>query len=275
MIKKLVISTVLFSASVFTMAQSQTVTHTMQRGETIESIAKQYHVSVEDINKANPNMDGLVYVGMKLVVPINKGSDHSNDAKIAKEQEKETLPLSASDSQPALKVDNSFQEPEAISNNKKNMSDFNFLGVDYRAAFESTGEGFYAIGFNTFSPSGFGAEFFMGADYGLIDSDYAGLCFYAGPVYGYSFHNVLLKASLDFVGYYMGTGDRMRTRTNAKGETSTYKGNELEFSWGISFSPCIGIKVRKVTPYVGLDFLWSEAAKRINVGFIAGLGFHI
>ncbi len=69
MIKKIIFSVLLCTVCMFTMAQSQTITHVVQRGETIESIAQYYNVSVEDINKANPNADGVVYVGMKLVIP--------------------------------------------------------------------------------------------------------------------------------------------------------------------------------------------------------------
>lgn len=70
MIKKILFLIVLCASSVCAMAQSQTVTHVVQRGETIESIAKQYNVSVDDINRANPNTDGLFYAGMKLVIPV-------------------------------------------------------------------------------------------------------------------------------------------------------------------------------------------------------------
>ena len=69
MIKKIFLSVLLCTVCMLSMAQSQTVTHVVQRGETLESIAEYYKVSVEDINKANPNADGIVYVGMKLVVP--------------------------------------------------------------------------------------------------------------------------------------------------------------------------------------------------------------
>lgn len=71
MIKKIFLSVLLCTVSMFTMAQSQTVTHVVQRGETIESIAEIYKVSVEDIDKANPNADGIVYVGMKLNIPAS------------------------------------------------------------------------------------------------------------------------------------------------------------------------------------------------------------
>lgn len=67
--KRVLLSVIISATSVFAMAQTQNVTHVVQRGETIESIAKYYHVSIDDINKANPNTDGLIYVGMKLIVP--------------------------------------------------------------------------------------------------------------------------------------------------------------------------------------------------------------
>lgn len=71
MIKKIFLSVLLCTVCMFGMAQSQTVTHVVQRGETLESIAEYYKVSVEDINKANPNVDGIVYVGMKLNIPTS------------------------------------------------------------------------------------------------------------------------------------------------------------------------------------------------------------
>jgi len=74
MIKKIFLSVLLCTVCMFTMAQSPTVTHVVQRGETIESIAEHYNVSVEDINKVNPNMDGVVYVGMKLNIPVASAS---------------------------------------------------------------------------------------------------------------------------------------------------------------------------------------------------------
>ena len=78
MIKKIFLTVFLCTVCMFTMAQSQTVTHIVKRGETIESIAEFYKVSVEDINKTNPNADGIVYVGMKLVIPTNRKEPTQN-----------------------------------------------------------------------------------------------------------------------------------------------------------------------------------------------------
>lgn len=54
-------------------AQSVT-THIVQRGETIESIASKYQVSVDDIKRANPNAGDFFYVGMKLNIPSKSDS---------------------------------------------------------------------------------------------------------------------------------------------------------------------------------------------------------
>ena len=81
--------------------------------------------------------------------------------------------------------------------------------------------------------------------------------------------------SLDFVGIYAGQGECQQTGTNHKGETYTYTGTKNKFGWGIALSPQIGIKLNKVTPYLGLDFNWTKDAKKIDVGFCVGVGFDI
>lgn len=95
MIKKIILSVLLCTVCMFTMAQSQTVTHVVQRGETIESIAQYYNVSVEDINKANPNADGIVYVGMKLNIPQrDKPTITSNSSQpIATKGKNQSIPI--------------------------------------------------------------------------------------------------------------------------------------------------------------------------------------
>lgn len=52
-----------------TIMQAQQIVHTVQRGETLESIAQKYNVSKETITKNNPYVDESFYVGMKLYIP--------------------------------------------------------------------------------------------------------------------------------------------------------------------------------------------------------------
>lgn len=53
------------------------ITHTVERGETLEDIARKYNVTVEMIKEANPNMDGLFYTGMVLNIPTRANNDES------------------------------------------------------------------------------------------------------------------------------------------------------------------------------------------------------
>lgn len=65
--KRTIISIVALLCMTFAMAQQKS--HTIQRGETIESIAKKYNVSVYALQQANPDLQEMFYVGMKLVIP--------------------------------------------------------------------------------------------------------------------------------------------------------------------------------------------------------------
>lgn len=53
-------------------ASAQQIFHTIKRGETIESIAQKYHVTIESIKAANPEIAEMIYVGMKILIPNMK-----------------------------------------------------------------------------------------------------------------------------------------------------------------------------------------------------------
>lgn len=53
----------------FSIAMAQQQYHTIQSGETLESIAKKYKVSVEDLVQANPEALSKMYEGMQLTIP--------------------------------------------------------------------------------------------------------------------------------------------------------------------------------------------------------------
>lgn len=46
--------------------------HIMQRGETPESIASKYGLTLDELKKGNPAIDKMYYVGMKLTIPEKK-----------------------------------------------------------------------------------------------------------------------------------------------------------------------------------------------------------
>lgn len=56
----------------FAMAQTNTIKHTVDRGETLLSIAKRYATTEAKIIELNPDAAQFVYVGMELVIPAVK-----------------------------------------------------------------------------------------------------------------------------------------------------------------------------------------------------------
>lgn len=65
--KKFFLSLIALMLSVSVFAQA--VVHTVQRGETLESIAQKYGVSTQDLLNANPDAKEYLYTGMKISIP--------------------------------------------------------------------------------------------------------------------------------------------------------------------------------------------------------------
>lgn len=55
------------------------VEHTVARGESIESIANKYHITPQALIKANPGLDSLFYIGMKINIPEEAVEHNAND----------------------------------------------------------------------------------------------------------------------------------------------------------------------------------------------------
>lgn len=51
--------------------------HTVQRGETLESIAQMYKITTDQLIEANPSASGLFYVGLKLNIPETSAAQSS------------------------------------------------------------------------------------------------------------------------------------------------------------------------------------------------------
>lgn len=171
MVKKIILSVLLCTVCMFIMAQSQTVTHVVQRGETIESIAQYYNVSVEDINKANPNADGVVYVGMKLNIPTS--SDFSKTT--PKEAPKNMAPIQK---QVTENHTENYVKHNDTQNNDEKVGKFEFAG--------ELGFGFIKGADNFMYEATVGANYrlpyniYVGARIGYNSANYIGLTKYEG-----------------------------------------------------------------------------------------------
>jgi hypothetical protein len=58
-------------------AQTNTIKHTVDRGETLTSIAKRYATTEAKIIELNPDANQFVYVGMELLIPIVSSTPES------------------------------------------------------------------------------------------------------------------------------------------------------------------------------------------------------
>lgn len=58
-------------------AQSKTVIHTVERGETLASIAKRYGTTYNKIIELNPDASQFIYVGMELTIPVSPSVTNS------------------------------------------------------------------------------------------------------------------------------------------------------------------------------------------------------
>ena len=157
MIKRFFLSVTLCTICVLAMAQSQTVTHVVQRGETLESIAEYYKVSVEDIDKANPNMDGVVYVGLKLSIPTSSAQPKTSARDVSIEtSQTQVLTPERSPIRNVSKEDKVYSTP----NEDKEYGEFSLTGE-------------LGLGFIN-GPSNFMYEATIGAKYTLPYNLYAG-----------------------------------------------------------------------------------------------------
>lgn len=56
---------------------AQTITtHVVQRGETLESVAKKYGISTDALKEANPDTKEYFFTGMKLIIPTKSENSH-------------------------------------------------------------------------------------------------------------------------------------------------------------------------------------------------------
>ncbi len=153
------------------------------------------------------------------------------------------------------------------ANAKGNPEELDYAGVEYNAGFEEPGIGVYSIGYQRLNDKGFGVEFTMGANYGLVDSDFAGMFFNLGPSYGYAVtDNIMVSTSLCFSGSYIGQGYKEGSKT---------KKEDMKFYAGVSLRPQVTFRVGKVRPHLGVTFSYSGGADKMDVGFIGGIGFSI
>lgn len=254
MIKKLFLSVLLCTVCMFAMAQSQTVTHVVQRGETIESIAEYYNVSVEDIDKANPNMDGVVYVGLKLNIPTSSVQPKTSTRDVSKEtsQTQELTP----ERSPIRNVSKEDKKYSASSEDKK-YGEFIFageLGLGFikgpsNFMYEATVGANYTLPYNLYVGARIG---YNSANYnGLINIDRESISaeqnchFLEIPIeFGYSLKNESESLGLiPFVGFNTNIGLSGKYKQKILGTGGEESSNKLKIGGKVGLGARVGIRV--------------------------------
>lgn len=253
----------------FTSYAKSPVIHTVSRGETIESIADNYGVTVEQITIMNPGVDfsEYFYPGMKINIPSSKknGKNKKNENEGADKKGK--IP---DNSDTLWNVTNGSNEAQSKKSGEKSTNEENendhdpgkpsFVEFTFTtSSFEHVkAQGSYGIGY-TLLPweieDGISGGFHFSpttANYGLVPKGYGGMIFKLGPAVGYSISPsfyVVLPLIVDLgvtFGEYSGT------------------------AWSMEISPVLYIG-EKFGIFVGPSLGIPLEHGKVSVGFKLGL----
>lgn len=234
----------------FLHAQSPNL-HTVSRGETPESIATYYGLTVEELKEANPTLDfsEYFYVGMKLNIP---GKDKKKSKSGRNKKDKDVAKDEVKSSEPEEVISEKYMLTPLVS---KRLGGSKFSGISLMVGGESTDltGGYYSIRGQYFLPSGFGATLVCASTYGF--SDTGDLIFKIGPSYVYSIKKWL---------YVEGALAYTLTVAN-----TSYNSGLVS---GVSLMPEIGFSFGKFRLGVGLEGLWRNGGSA-TWGCYLGVGY--
>ncbi len=244
MMKKLITMMVFLLLGITVFAQ----THTVERGENLQSIAAKYNVTVAQLVEANPGADKLFYVGMKLNIPesaVTNTNEMKNNTIRA-----QTLPAKTSSDGYENQINEDFT-----------ANDFCHVYINYTADPEFFDKGFYGIGFCTYNDKGFGAALSAHGNWGIVDKGQ--LMFKFGPIYGYPINQYLMinAALRGFIYTYDKPNDRNETSTDQK------------IDGGITITPGITVKLDRFFIDAGFDFGWAHGDSKLYKTIQLGIGY--
>ena len=204
----------LFSIGIY--AQSA-ITHTVQRGETLQSVAEKYGISVSALQQSNPDTKEYFYVGMKLIIPKKTTVSNSTPSTHSQQPTNNSYNSGMNNPQRDLSYD-------SHSNNSLDGSDYTSIGLTFGSDFSDLVGMSYGIQGRYFLDNRFGATLGISANYGL--EEYADIVVRVGPSYVYPFND-----------FFYFIGSLCYTLTIAE---SDYNSGNVS---GVSFIPTFGISI--------------------------------
>jgi len=259
--KLLTIAVMLLS---FTALMAQQITHTIKRGETLESIAQKYNVSVDAIKEANPNVANMIFVGMKLTIP------EKSKPKVEKKVDEPIQNVEAPVQAPAIRgkeqVSVNEQATPTISepsNADENVKD-QIWHIDYFNSLKSGDKGAYGFGADNLSgkAQGFGMSMRIFTNAFLVDSDFFQLVTSWGANYHYKIDKIgyfVFPVLLNIYGY-----NEISFNDKGKKETKTKIGTGLLVSPYIAIGKKGGITIG---PTFSVNFVTGDTSWGGYIGF--------
>ena len=249
----------------FVVAQ-EVITHTVERGETLESIAQKYHVTKNEIKKNNPYVEDAFYVGLKLYIPTaQSGNVPQNVGQPQSETIQDPTPSYGNNDYSQNK-----QSEYSYSNNSNaltNTSAFNpqeqegAMEVQYHAIDDGWGIGISGGG-NYFL---FGYDYYFGKENEGVSSN-MGMEIYAGGNYRYHITEYFYLEGRIFAGYY-------QWDTKFK-KVKGYDIDDIKVREAfLGVSPRAGLRYKKVAISAGYRWDWvkfkfkkENCLDRFNIG---------
>lgn len=281
MFKRILSSTIFALFTLSATAQSEVKSHTVQRGETYESIAQLYGVSVDAIKRANPNNYNLIYAGMKLVIPESAGnvvttsepaSQPKSTTKADKKKQKEVSTSNAYKQEPTTTHTSSTSDRSESSSKSQERNQSRVLGglTYYATDFKGfKGSSHYGITLDVLNIEGslFGFNTTLGGlNYGFVDSDWASYQCWFGPNISYEVvPNISIalpvQANVDVF---------FDVPTDIKDPNSEKKDKTI---WGWAVSPRVYCHINRLSINVGIMVSGGFKSSNVSCGMTAGIGY--
>lgn len=250
-------------------AQTSEKMHKIEKGETIESIAQKYGVTVEDIQKANPNAGGYFFAGMSIKIPERNA--------VAENVEGTTVQPN-----PIIQKEHVSQSTASVvSDTNNNSAAINEWVVDYWG-YGSIGYWNYddfenwGLAFGHINLDGWGLDFTVGR-----------VCFKRLEKGGSGNYNVdilpnytfgLLKKNKTCLGFTVSAGPSVRKQEVWTGEVTAGGNMKTKDKWYIDGYTQIALNAKVGPVFLSAGYnLWfpqfKTSSKKRAEGFVIKVGF--
>lgn len=227
---------IVYSVSLFAKERE----HTIQRGETIETIAKMYNVIPQSIYDLNPGLKDMFFVGIVIKIPESNMKFNTNN--IAVEGYKTVYRTNPQDENSNTGKDLANNENQ--TNQEMSPTAFNAIYLSYYGQFKYFDSGFYGIGMRSFGDNGFFYTFSLHGSYGITDPGV--FEFRTGAGYGCVLHPMVLVSGA------------------ARMLIDVAKVNrDWNAGVGVVFTPGLNLKISKLILGVSVDLGWMQNYKRL------------